>query len=135
MGMAMSRADRASVLGVLLLSAVVPGTLALLAPFAEERATLGIVAGWGLALLVMVPGWLLVARAMVASGGHAFVRAFLGASLLRLLLTVTGVVTFALAVPQAPLFSFLLAFFVGYASLTVLELRHTLPRAPRESTR
>jgi hypothetical protein len=128
----MSRVDRSSVLGVLVLTAVVPAGLAALRPFAEPRAALGFAAGWGLALLVMLPGWVLIARAMATAGSHAFVRAFLAAALLRLLFTMAGATAFALALPEPPLLSFLLAFFLGYGSLTLLELRHTLPRTRRE---
>ncbi len=130
----MSRVDRTSVLGVLLLTAVVPAGLALLQPFAESRPTLGFAAGWALALLVMLPGWLLLARAMAATGGHEIVRAFMGAALLRLVLTIGGTTAFALSLTDAPLRSFLLAFFLGYASLTVLELSRTLPRKRREQS-
>ncbi len=121
----MSRADRTSVLGVLLLTAVVPAGLALLQPFAEPHAALGFAAGWALALLVMLPGWFLLVRAMALRGGHEFVRAFMTAALLRLVLTLGGTAAFALSVPEAPILSFLLAFFLGYASLTALELRST----------
>ncbi|MBM3984551.1 MAG: hypothetical protein FJ296_02485 [Planctomycetes bacterium] len=126
----MTGADRGLLLGALALSALVPVGLAALQPFGEARATLGVAAGWGAALAVTLPGWLLLGRTLAADG-RGFLKGFLGASLMRLLLTIAAVLAFALLVQDAPLRSFVLAFFAGYVLLTALELRLVLGRRQR----
>lgn len=125
--MLMAGADRGLLLGAVALTALVPAGLLAWQPFGEARATLGVAAGWGSALAVTLPGWLLLGRTLAADG-RGFLKGFLGASLLRLLLTVAAVLAFALLVEDAPLRSFVLAFFAGYVLLTALELRLALGR-------
>ena len=127
----MSRPDRLFALGVLLLTAAVPTSLAALQPFGEPRATLGVLCGWGAALAMMVPSYLLVARSLARPGSRGFLQAVMGGMLLRLAMTVAAVLAFGLLVDDAPLKCFVLAFFAGYALLTVLELRLLLRGAAR----
>jgi hypothetical protein len=117
---------------VLLLTALVPGSLIALAPFAEARSTLGILAGWGLALVMMVPSYVLLARTVSEENPHRFVRAVMAGMLLRLAVTAVGVFVFALTVSETPFKSFLLSFLLGYTLLQTVELALALRReAPR----
>ena len=103
-----------SVLGVLALSS--------LAPFAEARAGLGVAAGWGLALAVMLPGHLLNAAALASNDPRRLQRSVLLGSALRLLGSGVGMLLFAGLVSEAPMTAFLLSFLAGYFVLAVLEL-------------
>ena len=105
----MTARDRRFSAGALLLSVLVPGLLVLIAPFGEPRATFGTLTGWGAALLIMVPSYVLLARAMDAGNAHRFLRNFMLGTLLRLVLT----------------------FFLGYMLLTALELLLTVRGGPR----
>ena len=127
----MSRADRLFAAGCLLLTVAVPGSLLAAQPFAEPRATLGVLCGWGAALLMMVPSYLLVSRTLARPGSRGFLQGVMGGMLLRLVLTVAAVLAFGLLVADAPLKSFVLAFFAGYVLLTALELRLLLRGAAR----
>jgi hypothetical protein len=119
----MNGTDRSFALGTLLLTAVVPGSLLALEPFAEARASFGVLSGWAAALLVLLPGYVFMRRAMAGQDARAFVRAFMIGTSLRLALTVAATLAFALLVPEPPLKSFVLTFFAGYALLMALELR------------
>jgi hypothetical protein len=127
----MTARDARFAAGTLLLTLLVPGALLLAAPFAEERATLGTLAGWGAALLIMVPSYALLVRSVDAADPHRFLRAFMLGTLLRLVLTVGAVLVFATQVERAPLRAFVLSFFLGYMLLTALELMVTLRRDRR----
>ena len=118
----MTRRDRLFVLAVVGLTALVPLPLAVLRPVAEERAALGTVAGWGLALLIMVPSYVLLIRAMAEQNGHRFVTAFMTGAILRLFLTLGGVLGFWLAVKPTPMRSFVLSLLGGYVLLSAVEL-------------
>jgi hypothetical protein len=118
----MTRRDGVFALWVTGLTLAVPGGLLAWTPFAEARAEFGVVAGWGAALAMMLPSYLLLARAVSAENPHRFVRNFLLGMLLRMFLTVVAVAAFRLAVEDAPLRSFLLSFFLGYGALTGVEL-------------
>ncbi len=113
-------------LGALLLTVLVPGVLLLATPFGEARSQLGTLAGWGSALVIMVPSYLLVVRSMESTDSHRFLRAFMLGTLMRLLLTVAAVLLFVTQVPDAPSKSFVLAFFLGYMLLMGLELMLTV---------
>jgi hypothetical protein len=128
----MTRRDRLFVLAVVGLTALFPLPLALLRPTAEERAVLGTLAGWGLALLIMVPSYALLVRAMAESNPHRFVSAFMTGAMLRLFLTAGGVFGFWLAVKPAPMRSFVLSLLGGYVLLSAVEL--TLVRPPRRAS-
>ena len=118
----MTRRDRIFAAGAAALTLLVPGLLSALAPFAESRATLGTWTGWSVALLMMVPSWVLLSRGMGRTNPHALLRSVMGGALLRLSLTATAVFLFATRVSDPPLRSFLLAFFLGYILLSALEL-------------
>jgi len=118
----MSRRDRLFVLAVVGLTALVPVPLAVLRPLAEERAALGTLVGWGLALLIMVPSYVLLTRAMAESNPHRFVSAVMTGAILRLFLTLVGVLGFWMSVKPAPMRSFVLALLGGYVLLSAVEL-------------
>lgn len=126
--------DRAFALGVLLLTAIVPTSLLALKPFGEGQVLLGVGAGWGAALLVMIPGYLLIRRALAGSDARAFMKAMMGGTLLRLALTLGSTLAFALLVPEAPIKTFVLTFFAGYGLLMALELRLTVRRKRKEAS-
>jgi hypothetical protein len=109
-------------LGALLLTLLVSGPMLLGSPFGEARSQLGTLAGWGAALAIMVPSYVLAARAMDSSDNQRFLRAFMLGTLLRLAFTIAAVVLFVKLVEEAPVKSFVLAFFLGYILLTGLEL-------------
>ncbi len=127
----MRRSDRVFGAGAAALTLAVPGALLALGLFAEERAAMGTLAGWGLALLIMVPSYALLSRGVTSTSPSGFVRGFMLGSILRLVATVGAVTGFALAVDRPPLRSFLLAYFLGYMLLTGLELLLTVPRSTR----
>jgi hypothetical protein len=126
----MTRRDRHFALGTVALSVVLPGLLLALRPFDEARAELGLLCGWGVALAIMVPSYVLLSRTLGSADSRTFLGGFLGGSLGRLVLTAVAVVLFVKLVPEAPAGSFLVAYFLGYFSLTVLELMLTLRRQP-----
>ena len=126
----MTRRDRSFALGALALSLVIPGLLLVLRPFDEPRAAFGLLTGWGVALAIMVPSYLLLSRTLGSEDSRTFLGGFLGGSLGRLVLTAVAVVLFVKLVPQAPAGSFLAAYFLGYFSLTALELLLTVRRQP-----
>jgi hypothetical protein len=126
----MNRADRSFALGTLLATAVVPTSLAALAPFGEPRGVLGIGAGWGAALLMMVPSYLLISRTISRPGSAGFLQGVMGGMLLRLVVTVAATLSFGLLLHDPPLKSFVLAYFLGYGLLTFVELR-AVTRRPR----
>jgi len=113
-------------LGVGGLTLLVPGLLLLGHPFDEARHVLGTLTGWGLALAVIAPSYALMARCLRAevesSHGQRFFKIWAGSTMGRMLAVIVGVVLFALCVEAPPLFSFLLAFFLGYTLLTGLEV-------------
>ena len=129
----MNRADRSFALGTLLLTAALPTSLAALQPFGEPRSALGIAAGWGAALLMMVPSYVLVSRTISRPGSAGFLQGVMGGMLLRLLVTVAATLSFGLLLEQPPLKAFVLAYFLGYGLLTFVELR-ALTRRPRPET-
>ncbi|MHC5212489.1 MAG: hypothetical protein ACYTG2_17390 [Planctomycetota bacterium] len=122
----MTRRDGLFALWVSGLTLAVPGTLLALSPIDEARATFGVLLGWGLALVIMLPSYLLLARAVSAENPHRFVRNFMLGMLLRMFATVIAVAAFYVTVEDAPLRSFLLSFFLGYGSLTAVELTLTM---------
>ena len=124
----MTARDRSFALGVLLLTAAAVPALLASRPFDEARASLGVLAGWGGALLIAVPSYAWLARTLGRQSPHAFVRGFMGITTARLFAAMALIVGFTLLVPDAPTGSFLASFMLGYLLLTVLELRLLLAR-------
>ena len=118
----MKTRDVAFAVGALVLSGAVPALLVFAAPFAEARQTLGIVAGWALALLVMLPSHLLTGRVLDSDDPHVFLRGFMLGTGLRFGTTIVAAGLFAWLVPEAPLKAFLVTFLLGYVAFTGLEL-------------
>ncbi len=129
----MTARDRAFALWTAAATVVVPGLLLLARPFDETRAVMGILAGWGMALAVMVPSYILLRRAMSSTAIKGFLGAFLGGSLGRLVITAVAVWLFARSVEQAPQWSFVLSYFLGYMVLTAIELSLTVRNQPNGS--
>lgn len=127
--------DRTFGLGALALTVVVPGLLLATQPFAETRANFGVLTGWGLALLVIVPSYFLLARALKTENSQRFLMVFLGGSAGRFVVVIASVLLFALTVAEPPLKSFLLSFFLGYMLLTGLECALTLGAQSHASER
>jgi len=68
----------------------VPGILLLL-PMGAARARFGTLSGWGLALLIMVPSYALLSRAMRSEDPHKFIRSFMLGMILRMFATLLAV--------------------------------------------
>lgn len=126
----MTRRDRNFLLITLGLTALVAAPLAVFSPLDEERGRMGVMVGWGLALLIMVPSYLLLSAGMAGDGAR-FVKGFMAGASLRLVLTAVAVLLFA-RVERAPIYSFVMAYFLGYTLLTAVELKLTLPRGTRK---
>jgi hypothetical protein len=118
--------DRFFAWGTLIATAVVPTLILLGAPFNEPRYVLGVVTGWSLALLTIVPSYMLLSRAVRQSDNTRFFNAWAGGTLGRMALVLVAVVLFVTLVDQAPVKSFLLSFFLGYMLLTGLEITMAL---------
>ena len=108
--------------GVAALSLLVPGALLMGQPFAEAREPMGTLTGWALALLIIVPSYLLLSRVIGDDDNQRFFRAWAGSTAARFVVVLVGTVLFAVLVDDAPIKSFLLSFFLGYMLLTGLEL-------------
>jgi len=119
-------------LGALLLTVLVPGLMLLASPFSESRGNLGTLVGWGSALAIMLPSYMLIVRSMESTDSHRFMRTFMLGTLLRLLLTIVAVIVFVTQVDDAPVKSFVLAFFLGYMLLMGLELMLTVRGGARK---
>jgi len=130
----MTRRDGLFAVWVSGLTLVIPGALLALSPIDEARASFGVLVGWGLALAIMLPSYLLLARAVSAENPHRFVRNFMLGMLLRMFATVIAVAAFYIMVEDAPLRSFLLSFFLGYGTLTAVELVLTMRGTNRHAT-
>jgi hypothetical protein len=130
----MTRRDGFFAAWVLGLTLAIPGLLLALSPLDEARASFGVLTGWGVALAVMLPSYLLLARAVSAENPHRFVRNFMLGMLLRMFATLIAVAAFALLVEDAPLRSFLLSFFLGYGTLTAVELVLTMRGTERRAS-
>lgn len=114
--------DLAFVAGLLGLSGLVLGWLLLDPPFGEPRSDLGAGWGWGLAVVAIVPSYVLLSRAMADDNPHRFQRAFLLGTMGRFLVSLLGTVAFWVSIEDAPIKIFLLAFGLGWLLLTGLEL-------------
>lgn len=126
--------DRTFVGACLALTLVVPGLLLAAAPFGEARAQLGTIVGWSLALLVMVPSYMLLTRTASQDDPNKFIRGFMLGTLMRLVVTGLVAVLFVLLVEHPPVKNFLLAFFLGYMMLTTLELTLTLRKSEERTS-
>ncbi|MDG2148222.1 MAG: hypothetical protein P8N09_01730 [Planctomycetota bacterium] len=118
--------DRVFTWGTVIATAVVPTLILLGAPFDEPRFVMGILCGWGLALLAIVPSYILLSRSIRSGDNAQFFQVWGGGTLGRLFLVLVAVVLFATLVDQAPIMSFLLTFFLGYMLLTGLEITMAL---------
>ncbi len=129
-GKAGSAHDRAFYTGTAVATAVVPTLILWGAPFDEPRHVLGAVVGWALALLVIVPSYVLLSRALGDDDNQRFFRLFAGGTIGRMVVVLVAVVLFATLVEEAPVKTFLLSFFLGYLLLTGLEVMMALGKAP-----
>lgn len=124
----MTRSDAIFAAGCVVFSLVIPGLMLSRPVFGESGSTFGTLAGWGLALAVMVPSYVMLSRTIHAENMHRFHRAFMLGTALRFAGCIVGTLAFALLVPDAPILTFLMAFFLGYVLLTALELPLALRR-------
>jgi hypothetical protein len=129
----MRRRDRLFAGACLGLTLLVPGLLLALTPIAEPRASLGTLVGWMVALGVMIPSYAMLSRASASGDAQAVIRGFMLGTLVRLMFTGAAAVLFVKLVENPPVKSFLLAFFLGYALLTTLELSLTLGKSHDKS--
>ena len=118
----MRRNDRLFTLGTVVLTLVVPGLLVLTRPLDESDQAAGFLSGWGAALLIMVPSYLLLMRGLRSGDFNRVLRAQLGGTLGRLVAMVACIVLFSRLMPEPPMLSFLIAFGLGWFALTTLEL-------------
>lgn len=129
----MSRRSRSFALVTVVATLVIPVALVLLRPFGEPRAALAVSAGWGLALLAIVPSFLAMARVMGDDDSHRFHRVFMGSTLGRFVFCIVGVGAFALLADDPTLTFlgvFLLSFFLGFVVLSAAELTALLSKSP-----
>jgi hypothetical protein len=126
--------DRRFMLGTLGLTALIPGVLLATRPLAEERQVMGYLAGWGLALLIMVPSYMLLVRGLASGEFNSVLKSVLGGMMGRLVMMVAAIVIFVKLVPEPPVVSFLLTFALGYGGLTALELYSALATDPDGET-
>jgi hypothetical protein len=126
----MSRRDRLFSVGTILTTAVVLSLLLLMRPVNEERFVFGVLSGWSLALLTIVPSYLLLASALNADKPNRFFAFWAAGTLGRMVIILLAAGLFATLVDRAPIKSFLLSFFLGYVFLTGLELVLTLRNMP-----
>jgi hypothetical protein len=101
-----------------------------LAPFGEVRHELGVGLGWGLALALIVPSYLFMAPVIAKSDFRLLQNRFMLTMLGRFTAAMLGVALFATQIDQPPVFAFVLAFFLGFAILTTLELKALLGQSP-----
>jgi len=118
----MTGRDRLFVAGAVLASLLGPAGLLALRPFDEAQATLGLLAGWGAALLIITPSYLWLRHVLARPDAHAFLRGFMAGSVVRLLVAVAVLGAWGFLGPAASLSSFLLSFMLGYVLLTGVEL-------------
>ena len=116
--------------GLVVTSAVVPGLLWAGEPFAEPRRLLGLAVGWMLAVAIIAPSFVLLARALGSDDNQRFLLAFMAGTALRFVVAIAGVLLFATLVDDPPIKTFLLSFFLGYFLLTGLEMALTFGRSP-----
>jgi hypothetical protein len=130
----MTSRDRRFFLGTLGLTVLIPGVLCLTRPLAEEQQVMGYLVGWGVALLIMVPSYLLLMRGLRSGEFNSVLKSVLGGMLGRMVMMVAAIVIFVKLVPEPPVVSFLITFALGYAGLTVVELMSALSSGPDGET-
>lgn len=118
--------DRVFAGGTLIATALVPTLIVLGAPFEESRHVMGTLWGWALALLTIVPSYVILSRSLRHDDSNRFFTAFAGGTIGRMVAVLVAVVLFVTLVDQAPTKTFLLSFFLGYMLLTGLEVTMAL---------
>lgn len=126
----MTRLDRLFAAITLAVTILIPGSLMALSPFNVPQETFGMIAGWTIALAIMVPSYVVLTRAARHRSHLMFVASFVGGSLGRFMATLAAILTFHFAVPNAPMKPFLLTFFLGYFSLGTLKVFFTVGLLP-----
>ena len=122
----MTAHDRVFFGGTLIATALVPALILLTAPFDEARYVMGTLWGWALALLTIVPSYIILSRAVRQEDSNRFFTAWAGGTIGRMVLVLVAVVLFVTVVAQPPTKTFLLSFFLGYMLLTGLEVTMAL---------
>ena len=116
-----ARAGRRFTLGVLLATLLIPGAMILGRPFDEIDATLGVLLGWGLAFVLIVPSYVLLSRAALDDDHQRFIRVFMVSVMVRFAASIVGVVAYWMFIDRTP-WTFVLTFFLGYATLSTIEV-------------
>ena len=122
----MNAHDRTFYVGSLLATLLVPGLILLGAPFEETRYVMGALVGWAIALLTIVPSYILISRALSHEDSNRFFKMWAGGTMGRMVVVLVSVALFATLVEDAPIKTFLLSFFLGYMLLTGLEVTMAL---------
>lgn len=125
-----ARRDRLFAALAVLASVLGPGLLLAL-PFEGPRAALGILLGWSLGLLMIVPSYVVVSRTF-RSSARVFQTAFLVSTAGRMVLGLAGLLLFTMLVPDAPVLPFMAALGLAYVVLSAIELAIALRRAPED---
>lgn len=125
----MTPRSRLFAIGTVLSTLIVPGALIALSPFGTPRHVLGVACGWGLALVVLVPSFMAMTRVMACGDERRIQARFMYTMMARFAASLLGVALFALLVETPPLFDFVLAFFLGFITLTALELTSLLAKS------
>ncbi len=128
------RLDRLFAITVLISTILFPLPLALFTPFGEERERVGVIVGWVVLLLVMVPSYLLLTRTVHFENKTAFMGAFLGGSIGRMFLTVIAIIGFWFLVEERPIKSFVTTYFLGYFTLCFTEIMLAMACLPKSGT-
>jgi hypothetical protein len=131
----MSRGDLLFAVGATAGTLAVPGLLVLGQPLEEPRADLGYAAGWSLALLLVVPSYVIMSRVSRDPDDPRFFKALLGGMVGRFVLALVAMTLFATLVDHPPVKAFLLTFFLGWLILTGLELTSVMGRSRRGGTK
>ncbi|MFT7463680.1 MAG: hypothetical protein ACI9EF_002027 [Pseudohongiellaceae bacterium] len=126
----MTPRNRSFAVGATLSTLVIPALLIAVSPFGAARPELGVVSGWGMALLVIVPSFVAMSRVMVSGDNQRIQTRFLFSMMARFVASVMGAALFATTVDEPPLLDFILAFFLGFAVLSACELTFLLSKSP-----
>lgn len=126
----MTSRNRSFAVGTVLSTLAIPSLLISLSPFDAVRNVMGVACGWGLALAVIVPSFVVMSRLMESGDDRRIQARFMYAMMGRFAASVVGVALFAVLVDEPPLYDFVLAFFLGFAVLSALDLTFLLSKSP-----
>jgi len=126
----MTSRNRSFAVGTVLATLIIPTALIFLSPFESARNVFGVSWGWGLALAVIVPSFMAMSRLIESDDDRRIQARFMYTMMARFAASVVGVALFAVLVKEPPLYDFVLAFFLGFAVLSALDLTFLLSKSP-----